>query len=812
MVTKFYQHALAMTFAIREINKNPKILPNITLGFHIVDSYYESRMTYRTTLDLLFKTQRFLPNYECDGEKNLQAVIGGLGSDTSFLIAGILGLYKIPQFTYGSLDPEVIHTSQYPYFYHMVPSEDYQYMGILRLLQHFRWIWVGLIVADNESGEHFVRAMDPWLSENGICSAFVQRLPRQPYFDDLDETILTVSRKVYEILANQKARACIIYGEISTIAWLRIITFLRDPENKGYWMYRKVWITTTQIDFMLTGSLKLWDLQMFEGAIAFTIHRNELVEFGEFIQLIKPGWNQRDGFLKDFWEQAFDCVFGEMVPDNEKCTGEETLASLPVPVFDMHLTGHSSSIYNAVYALAHALHAMYSSRLEHRTTVEHPECELQNLQPWQLHPFLQRLSFNNSEGETVSFNEKREISGGFDIMNVVIFPNDSFHQVKIGRVVPGALEGEEVVIDWDSIVWHRGFNQFCPFYEQVVPISVCNEYCHPGFQKKSKEGEKFCCYDCALCPAGRISNQTDMDECLKCPEDQYPNENKTGCLPKLVIFLSYEEPLGWSLALVALSFSLVTVWVLGLLMKHKDTPIVKANNRDLTYTLLISLLLCFLSSLLFLGRPGKLSCLLQQPAFGIIFSLAVSCVLAKTITVVVAFMATKPGSNMKKWLGRRTANCIVLSCSLVQVGICALWLGTSPPFPAFDMQSLTEEIIQLCNGGSVIMFYLVLSYLGFLSLVCFTLAFLARKLPDSFNEAKLITFSMVVFCSVWVSFVPTYLSTKGKSMVAVEIFSILASSAGLLICIFAPKIYILLLRPELNTKEHLTRGKRSKMK
>ncbi|XP_043938183.1 vomeronasal type-2 receptor 26-like [Protopterus annectens] len=342
--------------------------------------------------------------------------------------------------------------------------------------------------------------------------------------------------------------------------------------------------------------------------------------------------------------------------------------------------------------------------------------------------------------------------------------------------------------------------------ETIIPSSVCSESCTLGYRKMIRKGQPICCFDCVPCSQGEIANTTGSTSCFKCPEDHWSNERHDACILKTIEFLSYNDPLGTSLAAAAISLTFISLSFLLIFIKYRNTPIVKANNRELSYFLLASLQLCFLCSLMFIGHPVNITCILRQTVFGSIFSMSVSLVLSKTVTVVIAFKATHPSSVLHKWFGSNTSTVIVFFCTLGQIIICAVWLANAPPFVETNTWSLTNIIIIECNEGNRMYFYLILGYMGSLASVCFVLAFLARKLPDTFNEAKYITFSMLIFVSVWLSFIPAYLSTQGKNMVAVEIFAILSSSLGLLICIFLSKCYIILLKPEMNTRKHI-RGK-----
>ncbi|XP_038598761.1 vomeronasal type-2 receptor 26-like [Tachyglossus aculeatus] len=694
-------------------------------------------------------------------------------------MATILGLYKLPQITYGPFDPVFSDKVQFPTLYQVAPRISSLPRGIVRLMVHFGWTWVGLVVSDDMTGSRFLSDMTGEMVRNGVCAAFTEKIPSERL------NIYSIWKVYYRVTATSST-VMAAYGDAESLIPLKYVI-------ESFEMSKMVLITTFHWDFTLSVG-RVTNNYNFHGTFTMANLVEEVPGFRDFLRTVRPEKYPEFIFLKEFWESAFDCSLSFPELGGRKCSENVSLELLPLHHFSLTMSALSYSVYNAMYAVAQGLQELLlsCSDLESRGN---RDCLVPHL--WQLHEFLRKGQFDNPAGELVILDENRRPAAKYEILNFVIFPNGNGELVKVGEVDPQAPPDQDVIINEATIIWPRGASQ--------APHSQCSRSCGPGFRKRARQGMAVCCYFCVQCPDGEISNQTDAEHCVKCPEDQYSNIARDGCLHKVVTFLSPREPLGLILVCMSLSLSLLTALVLGVFIKHRDTPIVRANNLNLSYTLLISLKLCFLCALTFIGQPTTASCLLRQTAFGIVFTVAISSILAKTVTVVMAFRVTSLGSRLIKWVGSRASMSIVLSCSLVQVTICVIWLGTAPPFPEVNTRSEPELMIIECNEGSVIAFYCVLGYLGVLALVSFTVAFLARRLPDSFNEATFITFGMLVFCSVWASFLPAYQGTKGKATVATEIFSILSSGAGLLVCIFVPKCYIILLQPDRNAREWLKR-------
>uniref|UniRef100_A0A3Q2PHF8 G-protein coupled receptors family 3 profile domain-containing protein n=1 Tax=Fundulus heteroclitus TaxID=8078 RepID=A0A3Q2PHF8_FUNHE len=406
---------------------------------------------------------------------------------------------------------------------------------------------------------------------------------------------------------------------------------------------------------------------------------------------------------------------------------------------------------------------------------------------------LKKVNFSRNDYH-VSFDVHGDPVAFYELVNWQKTDNGVTELVKVGYYDGSLPMGRQFRIN-QNLTWLDGSNQ--------VPVSSCSKSCPSGTRKVLQKGKPICCYDCIPCPEGEISNMTDSSDCFPCPREFWPNAEKDACSPKPVEFLSFDEILSIILATFSVSGACLTITTAAVFFHYKTTPIVRANNSELSFLLLFSLTLCFLCSLTFIGAPSEWSCMLRHTAFGITFVLCISCVLGKTIVVLMAFKATLPGNNAMKWFGPPQQRMTVVSFTFIQVVICIIWLIVSPPFPVKNLTTYKEKIILECALGSAVGFWAVLGYIGLLAVLCFVLAVLARKLPDNFNEAKMITFSMLIFCAVWIAFIPAYVSSPGKFTVAVEIFAILASSFGLILCIFAPKCFIILFQPEKNTKKYL---------
>ncbi|XP_030298077.1 extracellular calcium-sensing receptor-like [Sparus aurata] len=771
-----FQFAQAMLFALEEINNSTELLPGISLGYKIFDACGSIARGVRVALALANGNEDVSAPSEapCTRPAQVQAIMGETSSSPCMAIATVIGPFQIPMISHFATCACLSDKTKYPSFLRTIPSDYYQSRALAQLVKHFGWTWVGAIRSNDDYGNDGMATFTETAQQLGICLEYSVAFFRTDSPDKI--------QKIIDIIKASTSKVIVTF--LSHMDMDVLIHELSNNNLTGYqWVGTEGWIFDSQ-----TASMDRHHI--LDGAIGLFIPQAHVSGMRDFILDVKPLNSSSNELFTEFWETLFSCKFKQSnssARNQRECTGHEDVNKVQNSFTDMSLMPIFNNVYKGVYAVAHALHNILSCNKTCNNKVQ--------LDPFTILQHIRKIKFRTKEGDEVFFNENGDPAAKYEIINWQPTENGIVDFVTVGLHDTSLPANKQLTLQNKSLFWAHNSPQ--------VPLSVCSEKCPPGTRKVLQKGKPVCCYDCLSCAEGEISNITDSVTCVRCDPEFWSNERRDACVKKEAEFLSYEEIMGALLTAASLFGTCMTAVVAFIYFRYRQTPIVRANNSELSFLLLFSLTLCFLCSLTFIGRPSEWSCMLRHTAFGITFVLCISCVLGKTIVVLMAFRATLPGSDVMKWFGPAQQKLSVLGFTLIQVIICILWLTISPPFPFKNFKEFKDKIILECALGSAVGFWAVLGYIGLLAMLCFILAFLARKLPDNFNEAKFITFSMLIFCAVWITFIPAYVSSPGKFSVAVEIFAILASSFGLLICIFIPKCYIILLKPEKNTKKSM---------
>ncbi|KAJ1144950.1 hypothetical protein NDU88_011242 [Pleurodeles waltl] len=237
--------ALAMRFAIEEINNSTSLLPGVQLGYEIYNTCFEPLVTMQPTM--LFLTRRnstgvdVTCNYT-DYETRVIAVVGPMSSELCIYTAKLFGLFMVPQVSYAASSNSLSDRVLFPSFYRTIPSDKHQTEGLVEVVHLFKWNWIAAIGSDDAYGQQGLALFSTLASSQDICIAFEGTIP-----NILTESFSLVSLHETIKQINYSLANVIVLFSGERAAKLLLEEWIRIGAGPKVWLASEDWATSTTI-------------------------------------------------------------------------------------------------------------------------------------------------------------------------------------------------------------------------------------------------------------------------------------------------------------------------------------------------------------------------------------------------------------------------------------------------------------------------------------------------------------------------------------------------------------------------------------
>ncbi|KAL7288728.1 hypothetical protein TKK_0017453 [Trichogramma kaykai] len=786
---KGVQRLEAMLYAIDQINIDKQLLPNTTLGALILDSC--SSDTYALDQSMEFVRSYMnqdITEYRCENGKSpiykphkpVTGVIGASFSGVSIMVANILRLFKIPQISYASTSTELSDKSRFEYFSRVVPPDNFQAQAMVEVIHRLGWKYVSTVAVEGDYGEKGIASFVALSAEYNICVAVSEKIMRNAKPEDFERIVEHLSSK-------RNARGVVLFVDEDNIRKLLQATIKANKTGHFMWVGSDSWGAKVH-------PVREQEFAA-EGAITILPFRNSLEGFDNYYKSLVPRMgsecegqhdrliphaslpdkfvNCRNVWFREFWQQHHKCSF-HLDPNIKRCTGEEELV-------DYKQEGLVPFVADAIYAMAHGVHNVIDDFCVGEV---HHLCA--NLEPapqgQRLLQYIRNLTFVGRQGTEIKFNADGDAYGYYNIYQYQRGEDGRYNYTLIGHWK------ERLDLEINMTQWATGAG------EQHIPRSICSDDCPLGQIRNFQEP---CCWSCVAC---REDAYVFNDTCRRCEPGYAPDVTKSRCIKLDAEVISWLSP--WAIVPLVYSFIgiLSTLFTAAVFIWFNGTPIIMASGRELCYVLLVGIFTCYGMSFVILSEPTKWNCTILRIGLGLCLSLCYSAILTKTNRISRIFNQGRKSIKRPSYTSPKSQVAISVGITSVQLVGAIIWLIIEPP----DISEIYPYPLTAVLTCRVSTFALMMSlvYNMLLILMCTLYAFKTRKIPENFNEAKYIGFTMYSTCIVWLAFIPIYFGTNNdyKIQIASMCMCINISATVALGCLFTPKVYIVLFQPYKNIR------------
>ena len=790
-------HTEAMIFAIEQVNNDDSVLPNITLGFDIRDYCETVSIAVKETYEFVRDTDLYHScssnNSDVDNETTsvcclskdsvpVTLIIGPYDSASAVQIGSLLSVAEIPIISYAATSDE-LSSAQFRYFLRTVPSDGQQARVQADLFEHFKWTYVGTVALDDSYGRFGVSSIqNESYKRKTFCIAFSEFIPRLRAAQSMAQIVSRIKQQ-----SNVKVVVVWVFGGYAR-------QFFEEAHRQK--LSHRTWIlgdaTSSEGSDLLGPYFSLLD-----GALGVQPQYRRDEKFEKHLASLTPNKTRfgRNPWWADYWEQFRNCSVQTVDETNLKCFDVPLSRNEAKELFDPYLVYLIDALYAAAYALDRSIRCRESE--EKLPGGECPPTKPSKTGGVDLLSYLKNVSFRGLTGVVEFDNHGDPKESSFEIVNIQVHGAGEKNKFIVGSW--NSKDRQRLRLNDSAIKWVNG-----SVYTEV-PSSVCSEVCPPGTRQ---EVIAPCCWKCVKCPGDTVSKEPGSTNCTACPPKQKSNDAKTECVKLPVKNLRFEDTAGVLLSCVTAVGYCVTTAALLVFLKYRETAIVKASNRQLSFVLLFTIFLSFTLALLSLAEPTDFICRVRQFCRYIIYPTFVSILWLKSVRIFFLFQIDASRMGWQSYISKTKYQvALVALINSVDVVLLTAWFASDPPLRNEKIQP-TQYIFYTCKpyGSSVgrALYFMVCSYVLLLSLLSSFYAFKVRKLPENFNEARFIGFSLyIILLSALCYYSVEFSVQEGWYVTVIACTTTLVDSFGLLGCMFAPKVFNILFHPERNSKEVL---------